>query len=394
MKQTIAVVIYSNPDYLPPSSSAIRLLSNKYNVVVISRSQDEASGVYPENVELIRLGKHGTAIYKEKQPFIIRIAEYILFLIKVRCIVRRRRCSLVYGFDNHGFIAAFFASRVFRHIPLIYHNLDIYSSGKFNMFSWIMERAEFHLLRFAEAAVFCNSRRKEYFASKTAMPGQIFIAMNAPLRLDILPKNRLSPILLERGFPENVKVVFYQGAINRDHFIVEIIRSMKQWPLDSVLVMCGIALEDYKDKLYREIEKSDFNKRIIILPYVQHSELKFYTSGASLGLALFNFGSGDLNLSSMAGASNKFFEYFAAGVPVLTNSGGDFNSLIQDDAVYTAESVSEIDIGNAINSALSDVNELNRRKLIARRLHLDKFNYEMQMAPVLSFLGSELPEDN
>jgi len=388
IKAKIAIIIYSNPDYLPSVNRAISILSNQFEVVVITRNQDNRYSVYGPGIEYFQLGKPATAVGKQSQHQLLRIMEYLSFIVRARHIVKSRSCKFVYSYDIHGYLAAYFCCRIAGRLPLLYHNLDIYFANKRNILSIIFRSLELYLIRRADAVVFCNRSRLKYFKDKAILPKNLFIVMNTPLKINDLPENKLREVLIRNGFSGGERAVFYQGTIDEQHYLPQIIRSIKFWPADSVLVICGIVSAGFQECFTREVESSEFKNRILVLPYLPHPQLKFYTVGASLGIALYNQNTEDVNMRFMSGASNKIFEYISLGVPVLANDSEDFRNMLDSSAAYFTKSYSEEDIGNSINLALSDASGLQRKKLLSREAHLLKLNYEYQFAGVLSYIKS------
>ena len=74
------------------------------------------------------------------------------------------------------------------------------------------------------------------------------------------------------------------------------------------------------------------------------------------------------------------------GVPAVTNDSPYSREALDQSAVYFAKADSAEDIGRVISSALCDTQERLKKSEAARKIHLDKFNYQAQFKPVLEFI--------
>jgi len=211
------------------------------------------------------------------------------------------------------------------------------------------------------------------------------VVMNCPRRLDVLPESRLLPFLRERGLP-SARVVHYQGAVGQNHYFEQIVRSMRFWPRDAVFVIVGSVREQYARELQDLAEGEGVGERLVLVGRVPYDEVFSYAVGASVGVSFLNGKFLQFQLS--AGASNKRFEYIALGIPQVTNHLQGVRELFVNEGVASiADETDVADIGAKISAYLEDQTLREQSAARARALHLDSYNYEHQIKPLLERLG-------
>jgi len=381
----IGLIIYGNPSRFPPLLNAIGILSKDFKVLLICRNIGNMDFLCPGGVILHCLGKNGSFRKKETQSVFRKIIEFLFFIIKACFLIRKYRCRLIYSFDMHGFVAGFFASRIGRILPLVYHNLDLSRKRDLRMASFWVKIIELRIARFADKAVFPNFKRAKLFKKMAKLQGFPWIVMNAPRRIEVLPENNLLSLLQKNNFSLNSKVVLYQGSITADRFPLEVLESILSWPEDVILLLIGdYCVVNFKRTLKHKIKEYKLEQRVLHIPFVAYEHLFSLTVGAFLGLALFK--GEDINLKFLVGASNKIFEYFACGVPPLVLDCSDMRSLFDESWVYFTKTCSPEDIAKVVNMVYSDPEGHKRKSQLCRRAHLEKFNFEIQFKPVIEYL--------
>jgi glycosyltransferase involved in cell wall biosynthesis len=115
------------------------------------------------------------------------------------------------------------------------------------------------------------------------------------------------------------------------------------------------------------------------VPYV---DILSFASGATLGITLMEPINNNWRVG--AGASNKRFEYAALGIPQVTNTGSGMHHVFEFPGIATLVDIADVEcIGAAVARLLLDPSLALAIGERARRLHLSRYNYESQFAPVV-----------
>lgn len=120
---------------------------------------------------------------------------------------------------------------------------------------------------------------------------------------------------------EGLKVLIYQGAVNKGRGLELIINAMKFLP-EAMFFIVGEGEEE------KELEKLVLNtslyNRVIFYGRVPFEELKFLTMQADLGLSAEE----DICLNYRYSLPNKLFDYIHAGIPVLVSGMPEMEKIV------------------------------------------------------------------
>ena len=122
---------------------------------------------------------------------------------------------------------------------------------------------------------------------------------------------------------EGLKVLIYQGAVNRGRGLEMVINAMKYLP-DAMLFIVGEG-EDEKELEKLVLKKSLYN-RVIFYGRVPFEELKFLTMQADLGLSVEE----DICLNYRYSLPNKLFDYIHGGIPILVSGLYEMEKIVSE----------------------------------------------------------------
>lgn len=216
---------------------------------------------------------------------------------------------------------------------------------------------------------------------KKLVPASVKVVPNCPRLMSSLPTGRLRTIVKD-VHPNAQYIVLFQGAISENYYADQIVRSIKWWPDDAVMVFLGPVHTVTHQTLLNLAHSEQVADRILFLPQVAYMQLFHYTVDADLGMSMIR--PVTFNFEHMAGASNKRYEFMACGIPQITNYGPGMQELIEENGIgMCVWPQSAQAIGMAVRHLLES--ELRRKAMgvKARNLHLIRYNYDMQFAPVL-----------
>ena len=242
-------------------------------------------------------------------------------------------------------------------------------------------------LHSADVVVVADEHRASELMSLAVLKAAPTVVMNCPLRVAALPRSALLPAVRARGHAG--PIVHYHGAVGPDHGLETAVRSMKSWSADSCFAIVGSGPPAYMDSLRTIASAEGVLERIAFLGRVPYSEVFANIAGASVGLSLLD--TSKPNWRFAAGASNKRFEYMAMGVPQITSPGPGISGLFGDTGVaLLADPNDPAALAAQVNTLLSNEALRSTASASARKLHCDRFNYEVQFEPVMNAIRGRL----
>ena len=305
---------------------------------------------------------------------------------RVRGIIRRLRPDIVIAHDAEGaFAVGNMPHRVgARMIWHFHHNPDrLHRGGSVGM----ANRYAYRNARQADLITNCDAMRAQVFAKEASIDANsIIVVPNCTRSIPAVPPPNLREAL-DSAIPQGAAIVMYHGAIGPDHGLEVAVRSLPQWPRNSVFVLKGKAHADFADRIKGLASSLGVSSRVIFYdpgfqPFDEH-----YAAIASADIGWTVFEPVHVNWKYQAMGSNKRFECMALGVPQIA-----------DDNPGAVEFIQEQGFGLCIpwNSPEAAAKAVNRllgddafRKSVAqhcRELHLNRYNYDAQFKPVVEWI--------
>jgi glycosyltransferase involved in cell wall biosynthesis len=372
----IALVVYGDPHRLPPTLNAAHVLAARgWDVDLIGiRWRDRVSldDGYPENVRRLIFGESG--------PGISHYWRWLRFTAWAISLAHRNRYHWIYAYDA---MAAPIGAAMARAAGArwVYHSHDLVAAPT-RAQRWLRLAAlERRAVRDATLVVLPQRERALRFAAEARLATAPLVAHNSPPR-DWADGAELDPRVdaFRRRWP---RLVVYQGGLSRARGVGTLLDSLAGWPADAGLVLVGDAATADARAVLRD------DPRVLVLGPLAYRALPSVTRAAALGVFVPRADADDLNLHLIAGASNKVFEYFACGLPVLVRDDDGFRALVGD---ARRGSLCSDDSPRALASQIAGILDDTERAAIGarnRRAFLDELCYERQLAPVLARLDAE-----
>lgn len=372
----------------PPTLNQAALLSQIAQVVVLDAvtETDSATVLAPDCIKRVRIARKAVSSRWR------RILERLNWLRRFHKEFKRQIATQPDAIIAYDPEAAYFLLkanlRQGKRLRIVHlHELPlpeyVASSpiGRFALQSMIK-----HLHR-ADIVIVPDRYRAAYLQKIWSLKNTPLVVMNCPRLLPIVPDSLLLPFLRNKGITSN-KIVHYQGAVGLGHYFEEVIRSMRYWPPDAIFTIVGAVKESYLQQLTDLATAEGVEKRVIFIGRVPYDEVFAYAVGANVGVNFLNGKYEQFQLS--AGASNKRFEYIALGIPQVTNDLTGVRELFVDTGVaMLADENDIVDIGAKISHYLENEILCEEASVKARKLHLESYNYERQMEPLLAMIGSD-----
>ena len=309
--RVVLILIYSHPEYYPPTLNAIdQLCEISDKVVVVTRNNKFPSWEYPDNMELHASGDFVSIRESEVESTWWKINSYLQFSRRALSLCRKYKPEWVICYDSipllTGRLLKSFSGTPFK---LWYHNHDVSVIEAVRKYSigWFASRSEQTVFKMVDLFTLPSRERKDSFNLRD-FKGSLFILPNYPSRrrydiavTDIPP----APAVLK---------LLFQGFIGSGHGLEEFIEFVSDKD-DVSLTIIGPGDRDYVNQLKEQVRSRRLSGKIIIRDAVPYQLLIDITQLHHVGLAIHK----PVNIAfrTAALASNKIYEYAACGLPVM-----------------------------------------------------------------------------
>ena len=316
--QNIIFAIWDNPRwYNTLIFSAKSFCDKNYNVHIIHRKAEK------DSLGRIDFGKK-TSFYSfggEKKIFFL-LDYFLFFLFSFKLIfLYKPRFLIIY--NRKALFCNIFLNIFFPKLKIIYHNFDFDDPKNIkDIRNFLLTKLEFFLARFCKILTFPNIERGNKFINLANIKNTKVIEF-----LNCFPKNyypkrskSLSKILNVNG---NSLLVCRLGSIGPNHYIKELILSVRFWKKNTMLVIAGVVnSEKYLTELQDIIIKYQLKDRVKIIALVKNEMWFEILFRSKIGICFYEPNS--LSHQYMAGTSTKFNNYLYANVPFIAHQNRDF----------------------------------------------------------------------
>jgi glycosyltransferase involved in cell wall biosynthesis len=292
------------------------------------------------------------------------------------------RPDVVYASDPLGAAPGLLAARLAR-ARLVYHEHDSPDPGSLHPF---LARARAAAVRGAELVIFPNETRARIVQTELGFAAdRLHIVWNLPRRSELPP--------LE-GQPESPLILHYHGIIGPDLHLIPIA------VVEGVQRLCGrvrFQIAGYEASraagyVQRLLELGGGTNSTGVVHYagqVPRADLVATAARAHVGLALTPRDGSDMNIRYRAGASNKPFDYMAAGLALLVSDQPDWREMfVKPGYARACDPTDPESIAGALSWFID--HPAGRRAMGASgRAKIEtEWNYDSAFAPVIRSLSS------
>ena len=374
-EKRILYVQYTNPGAYPPLEHSSRILADSgWRVRFLGTESDATNRLaFPPHPNIaVRLRPFQQPGWRQK-------LHYLSFMgWCLRCCLTWRP-NVVYCSDPLSAPIGVFVWYLLR-LPVVYHEHDAPGQPT-NVILRLVHAMRRRLARVAAACVVPQKERLSRFVADLK-PRHAMCVWNCPRLAEVSgPKTRRSAGTLK---------VLYHGSIVPERVPESLVRALVECPPGVSLTVIGyetIGAQGYIDHLVSLSRQMNCAERFHVRAAVSRFELWRHVREHDVGCGFVPRGSGDANLSAMIGASNKVYDYLAAGLALMTSRLPDW------EAEYTAygrpaDPNDPKDVAAAWNWFLERPDETRSFGEAGRRRILDDWNYERQFEPIRSLLGT------
>lgn len=286
------------------------LSQSGYRVILVGRRLRESLTLKPREYATERLRllcDKGPGFYAE---YNIRLFFYLL----------SKKADLFVTNDTDTLPAGYFAS-LLRRIPLL-HDCHEYFRGVPEL---VGRPAVTRAWKFFEDLIF--PRLKHVVAVNDPVADlyrheygiTIEVIRNVPFSRE--PEDRSQKEVM--GIPADRKVILYQGAVNVDRGLEEVIRAMRYVRQDAVFVIAGTG--DIITDLRQLVSEEQLGDRVLFTGQIPFQKLPKYTAMADIGLSVEK----EVGINYQNCLPNKFLDYIQARVPVLVTPFAEMKKIVE-----------------------------------------------------------------
>ena len=310
----------------------------------------------------------------------VRALEYFAFLTKAMYLSIKLRPDIIYASDTlgagPGLIAALLAGAA-----LVYHEHDTPAVSALR--PWLAQLRKTAARR-ARIVILPNADRGIILCRETNKPSDnLRIVWNMPRRSELPP--------LTTHTDDELKLYFH-GSITPDRLPEAVVDAVLRFNGRVKMLIAGYEVPGapgYSARLVERGAGEDGQSLVEYLGQIPRSELLQAASRAHVGLSFMPNNTEDLNMRHMVGASNKAFDYMAAGLSLLVSDLPEWNATYVTAGFGRACDPFDVDfVASAIHWFLHHPSERQEMGQRGRQKIEAEWNYDVAFAPILEELSA------
>jgi glycosyltransferase involved in cell wall biosynthesis len=307
-------------------------------------------------------------------------AAYARYVASAVALAMRVRPHIVYASDLLGAAPGLVAARL-TGAHLVYHEHD--SPAADALQPWLT-RLRAMAARGARLVIFPNAERARIAGTELGFaPSRLHIVWNVPRRAELPPLVSISeapPLIL-----------YYHGSITPERLPEAAVEAVRHFGGRVRLRIAGYEAPSARGYISRLKELGRSKSGDLLVEYrgtIPLGDLLDRARHAHVGLALMPRASADVNMRNMVGASNKVFDYMAAGLALLVSDLVDWRQLFV--APGFARACDPTDAHSVITALAWFLDHPEERRTMGARARSKiqaEWNYDVAFAPVMAELS-------
>ena len=337
------------------------LAANGFEITLVGRKMKDSLVLKEQSFKQKRLTlffQTGFAFYAE---YNLRLFFYLLF----------SKADIFYAVDLDTILPCYFASAIKRK-KRIYDAHELFTEQKEivtrpAVYKFWLSIEKFAVPKFKDGYtvnIFIKEELKRRYGVEYG------IIRNLPFRFP----------LSTRGEGPGMRFIIYQGAVNEGRSFETLIPAMKQ--VNAPLKIYGKG--NFFEQAKQLIVTNKLENKIELAGYILPEQLKQITQQAYIGLTLFE----RTGLNQYYSLSNRFFDYFMAGIPQVCVNYPEYKAINdQYNVALMIDDTDEQTIADALNKLLHDTNlyeQLKQNCLKARK----ELNWQEEEIRVVAFFNT------
>ncbi len=369
---------YTDPAGYPPLEHSSRMLAEAgWEILFLGIEQNHNLRFPPHphiQVQLLSMVPPG---WKQK-------VHYFYYWLWVVLWVLRWRPRWVYASDVLSTPIGLMLS-YFPRLNVLYHEHDSpAATGQNSAFMRLVLGARLRLARRATANILPNAERGKVLQQISNTTRPVMIVWNCPAKEEVPER---PPSATDR-----VRLL-YQGSIVPERLPVQIIEALAQLPDIVELHVVGYetgGAVGYSQHLRTLADDLGVGHRLVLHGTIPHrADMLAHAATCHIGLAFMPLGSHDFNMLTMAGASNKPFDYMACGLALLVSPLPEWEQLyVASGYALACNPADGSTFTEAIQWYVEHPPERQHMGKAGRERILREWHYEKQFESVMRFLNA------
>jgi len=305
--------------------------------------------------------------------------EYAVYAAAAARLAVRLRPDVVYASDPLGAGPGLLAARL-AGAALVYHEHD--SPSRLHP---VLEQSRRAAARAAQLVVFPNETRAHLAQRELRFSDKkLHIVWNVPMRAELV---------VSAATAEPPLIVYYHGSITPERLPETVSLAVRRMAGRARLRIAGYeapGARGYVRHLIGDDKGTVVDAPIEYLGMVpRRADLLAEAARAHIGLSLMPFKSDDVNINHMVGASNKPFDYMAAGLALLVSDLPDWTRMfVEPGFARAADPTSTDSLFAALEWFVNHAHERQEMAARGRAMIESIWNYETVFASLLKALSN------
>jgi glycosyltransferase involved in cell wall biosynthesis len=337
-----------------------------------------AAPIAGKGLELPRHPRIARQAVPARPSHVLGKAAYAGYAAAAARLALRWRPDIVYASDPVGAGPGLLATRLAR-ARLVYHEHDSPAAGSLRP---ALARMRAAAARRAALVIFPNEARAHIAQEELGFcADRLHIVWNMPRRAEL-------PLLPNR--PEPPLVLYYHGSITPDRLPLTVVEAVRRLGGRACLRIAGYEAPGAIGYVQRLIDLGRGNGATPAVNYagqVSRADLVAAAAQVHVGVALIPCHGNDLNMGHMTGASNKAFDYMAAGLALLVSDRPDWRDMFVGPGYARAcDPADPASIAAALAWFVDHPAQRQAMGLRGRAKIAAEWNYDTAFAPVMAAL--------
>ena len=278
--------------------------------------------------------------------------------------------------------------RTLARCRVVYHEHDSPSySGPNSAVRRLLRWARTRLARRAELCILPQEVRLRAFIAETGRTGPTLCVRNCPCRDEVVAPRTAA------GATARPLRFYYHGSLNELRLPYSVLDALALASPTSTLTIVGyetLGSIGYMRQFLRCAAQLGIGDRVMFRGALSRAAMMVEASHADVGLAFMPVASSDINMRHMVGASNKPFDYLAAGLMLLVSDLPDWCEMYVARGLARACDPADTEsLAGALAWCVANPDEVRAMGERGRRMIERAWNYETEFAPIAAVIDRE-----